>query len=242
MFALGVAQEPEHPVTLPADTDSAKCAECHTDKKEGKHVHTAVSTIGCMACHQVQTEKDTTRIKLLSPVAELCTTCHAPGDDPDVHPPYARKDCLLCHDPHTTDFDKQTRAPLNGLCLACHGERAVKGTEVKLFGTRSLPADQFAQIPKIVLDRSQRLGHPFLEHPVTGGPDPLREGQAFSCLSCHLPHEAPQPKLLGAAWKKAEVCDECHSAAAAIKAAKREESPKPPSAGKPEKPERLEKP
>jgi predicted CXXCH cytochrome family protein len=216
LFALGKPQEPEHPVTLPADTESAKCVECHTDKQEGKHVHTAVSTIGCTACHQIQTEKEVTHITLVSPPTELCTTCHEASKDPVAHGPYTQKECIVCHNPHASDFPAQLRAPVNDLCLTCHLERSPTTQSVDLFGVKTLTADDLAQVPRFFVDAKRHLGHPYVNHPVAGGPDPLRKGEDFSCLTCHLPHTSAIPMLLSPPWEKAEICDQCHSAAKAM--------------------------
>jgi len=229
---LGLPQSAEHPVALAPDFDPAKCVECHADKQQGKFIHTAISAAGCSVCHQVETQGEKTQIKLTAPRAELCASCHEASKESNKHHPYAQNECLVCHDPHATEHKAQTRAPLNALCLECHGERPLKGATLKLFQKQDVPAEEFAAIPKIVLSRSQRVGHPFLEHPVTGGPDPLRKGEQFNCLTCHLPHAAPLPRLLPAAWRGAEICDTCHQAAKAEKAAK---------PGKPDSPEKPEK-
>jgi predicted CXXCH cytochrome family protein len=173
----------------------------------------------------VSTTGEKTEIGLTASPIELCAACHDAGKEPEKHAPYAQGHCILCHDPHTSEFVALTRAPTNTLCLACHGGRPANGATVSLFEEQKISPDEFNRFPKILLDRNEHFGHPFLEHPVTGGPDPFREGRSFSCLSCHLPHGAPQPKLLLPAWQKLEVCDNCHEAAKqAAKAAKTERS------------------
>lgn len=220
-FLFLLQQGAEHPVPLPADINAAQCLECHTDKQQGKYVHTAVS-MGCTACHQVETKNDTTKIGLIAPGGDLCLTCHEQTKEGTLHAPYEQKQCLTCHNPHSSDNPGHTRAPLNGLCLSCHGERAAQGENVELFDSQTIPAEALKQIPKIVLDRRQREGHPFMEHPVTDRPDPLRKGQQLSCLSCHMQHAAPLPKLLPEEWKEIAVCDKCHDAAKAEKLKEKE--------------------
>src|ERR1035441_10291523 len=106
-----------HPVPLDKNTDSAKCVECHDDKTKGKHVHSAMA-MGCTTCHEVRVNKDVTHIKLITatPVA-LCLTCHADKKAADikgtVHPPAVR-DCLTCHDPHSSDNTNQLLKPMSG--------------------------------------------------------------------------------------------------------------------------------
>lgn len=106
-----------HPVPLDKNVDAAKCAECHEDKTKGKFVHSAIAT-GCLSCHEVRVTKDATHIKLITatPVA-LCITCHADKKAADikgtVHPPAVR-DCLACHDPHSSDNKNQLLKPESG--------------------------------------------------------------------------------------------------------------------------------
>lgn len=221
-FLLLGQQEAEHPVPLPADVDSAKCLECHEEKQQGKFVHSAIA-MGCTACHKVETKNETTRIGLIAPKTELCTTCHELEKAETLHGPYEQKQCFLCHNPHSSENPGHTRAPLNALCLGCHGERTAQGEDVELFDSHRLPARTFEQIPKIVLDRKHE-GHPFMEHPVADRPDPLRKGQQMSCLSCHMQHAAHLPKLLPDAWKEISVCDKCHDAAKAEKHKEKEKS------------------
>jgi len=229
LLSSGQHATPEHPVPLAKDFDTAKCAECHPDKQEGKHVHTAVSSIGCGGCHTVETKDEVTRIGLTAPSSgELCLTCHEESKEENKHRPYADHNCTTCHDPHATDFAKQTRAGMNALCLECHGERQVQD-KVQVFNQETLTADQFSEIPKIVLDKRQQAGHPFLGHPVAGGPDPLRKGEDFSCLSCHQPHAAALPRLLPVEFKGMDVCEKCHEAFKTLKATKSEEIAKRPA-------------
>src|SRR5690348_15301917 len=117
-----------HPVPLDKNTDPAKCAQCHEGKAKGKFVHSAIS-LGCNVCHEVRVNKDITRVKLVATTpAGLCLTCHADKNAAEikgtVHSPAVR-DCLKCHDPHTSDNKFQLLKPTSGdakdnLCLTCH--------------------------------------------------------------------------------------------------------------------------
>src|SRR5271169_5884238 len=117
-FTVVVAAMPAlaktHPVPLDPKTDSAKCLECHEDKTKGKAVHSAIA-MGCLSCHEIRTNRDVTHIKLIavSP-AKLCATCHSDKDAAQikghVHPP-AIRDCLKCHDPHTSANKNQLLKP-----------------------------------------------------------------------------------------------------------------------------------
>src|ERR1035438_9843134 len=108
-----------HPVPLEKNVDAAKCLECHEDKTKGKAVHSAIA-MGCLSCHQIRVNKDTTRVKLITATPyNNCLSCHSDKDATQikgqVHPPAVR-DCLTCHDPHTS-------ANKNQLLKATSGEK-----------------------------------------------------------------------------------------------------------------------
>ena len=204
----------EHPVPLEKNVDAAKCLECHDDKAKGKHVHSAIA-MGCTTCHEVKVEKDTTTIDLVSPREELCFTCHEKSKQSTLHGPYAKGSCVLCHDPHTTDYDKQLRAEGNKLCLECHHAGAWQGKFTPFKSPYEITEAQFNEIPQIDLDPTLKFGHPLGRHKVADLPDPLHQGAKMSCLTCHEPHTGDQPKMLRMAeykGKKMDVCDSCHLA------------------------------
>src|SRR5207245_4241611 len=110
VLAVSPALAKTHPVPLEKNVDSAKCLECHEDKSKGKSVHSAIAT-GCLSCHEVRVNKDVTRVKLITTTTYgLCLSCHSDKDAANikgtVHPPAVR-DCVKCHDPHTTDNKNQ---------------------------------------------------------------------------------------------------------------------------------------
>ena len=205
----------EHPVALDKKIDSAKCLECHDDKGKGAHVHSAIA-MGCDSCHAVRLEKDATFVELSSPREEICFTCHEKTKAQVLHGPYEKGGCVLCHDPHSAENDKQLRGAGNALCLECHQDRRVTGEKVQLFkASQELTAAQFEEIPKIGLDPTLNFGHPMGNHKVADAPDPLHPGQKISCLSCHENHAAERESLVRTVefkGKKTDACDACHSA------------------------------
>ncbi|MBZ5527577.1 MAG: hypothetical protein LAN71_06730 [Acidobacteriia bacterium] len=207
-------QSVEHPVPLPANADTAQCVECHAEKQQGKHVHTAIS-LGCTTCHNVETKNDSTTIRLTAPPEELCFTCHEKSKQATLHGPYEKGGCLLCHDAHASDNDKQLRAAGNQLCLECHRNRPISG-KVALFKTaHELSESEFQEIPKIDLDPTLKFGHPMGAHKVADAPNPLQPGEKMSCLTCHENHGAEREKLIRMAeyqGKQMDVCDACHLA------------------------------
>jgi predicted CXXCH cytochrome family protein len=207
------ARAGEHPVPLEKNIDAAKCLECHEDKTKGPHIHSAIA-MGCTACHEVKVvDKDTTNVELIAPKEELCFTCHEKSSASTLHRPYEQGRCVICHDPHVSDFDKQLRADGNKLCLECHQNRKITGTLALFKTSHELKEDEFQQIPKISLDPTLRFGHPMGSHRVADAPNPLKPGEKISCLTCHDNHAAEREKLVRMTeykGKKMDVCDACH--------------------------------
>jgi predicted CXXCH cytochrome family protein len=204
----------EHPVPLEKNTDSAKCLECHDDKSKGPHVHTAVS-MGCTTCHEVKVVKDTTSVELIAAKEELCFTCHEKSKETALHGPYGKGNCVLCHDPHVSEFDNQLRASGNALCQECHLERKTSGKVVLFKTSHEFSETEFQEIPKIALDPTQTMGHPMGMHKVAEAADPLHPGSKISCLTCHENHASAREKLVRSTevnGKKMDVCDACHLA------------------------------
>jgi len=211
------AQTTEHPYIAPDDIKSETCLTCHPDKKEGKAVHTAVG-MGCENFHQATSEKDKekTTITLIATGGELCAMCHEASKDPVQHAPYKAGQCLVCHEPHASNFPKQTRAETNILCLSCHGvnQPDVKFNKeiqtVSMLGGRNITFELYRQAPKIGIDRNGTRGHPMMNHPVAGK-DPHNKDGTISCLSCHVPHTSKVRKRL-VDYPKSEIglCGGCH--------------------------------
>ncbi len=226
-----------HPVPLAPNTDSAKCIECHEDKTKGKAVHSAIAA-GCTSCHEVRVTKDVTRVKLITatPYA-LCLTCHADKNATDlkgtVHPPAVR-DCLKCHDPHTSDNKFQLLKPTSGganenLCLTCHQQ----GLNVPDKGSRHAALDMGCETCHVTHKVGERGKIEFDYHLTKATPAlcldchdakdasliKAHQGQPFAtanCVQCHDPHQSSQPKLMQAFTHppfESKSCDTCHAPA-----------------------------
>jgi predicted CXXCH cytochrome family protein len=229
----GLAPAVEHPVPLDPKADPATCIACHEDKTKGKAVHSAIA-MGCTSCHEVRTVRNITHVKLITttPYA-LCFTCHADKNPADikgkVHPPAVR-DCLKCHDPHTSNNKNQLLKPTSGdkkenLCLSCHNI----GMNVPAKGSRHAALDmgcdtchvthKTGEIGKAEFDFHLTKGSPALCldcHDVKSADlQKAHQNQPFEkadCISCHDPHESAAPKLMAKfmhppfAEKQCEVC------------------------------------
>jgi len=240
MLGLAVPRLPaaKHPVKLDANTNSAKCAECHGDKSKGKTGHSAIAS-GCLSCHEVRVNRDVTRVKLTAATPlTLCLSCHADKKASDikgkVHPSAAR-DCLRCHDPHSSENKNQLLKPTSGgmkaenLCLSCHNT----GVDVPKGGSRHAALDTGCDTCHITHKTGDRTQREFTYHLTKDAPamcvdchDPKAEAiikahqnQPFAkadCLACHDPHQSAAPKLaqrfLHPPFAE-KSCDVCHAPA-----------------------------
>jgi predicted CXXCH cytochrome family protein len=222
-----------HPVPLDPKTDSAKCIECHEDKSKGKAVHSAIA-MGCLTCHEVRVNKDITRIKLTTATPyKLCLSCHGDKDATQikghVHEP-AIRDCLKCHDPHTSENKNQLLKATSGdkkdnLCLTCH----TQGLNVPEKGSRHAALDMGCETCHVTHKTGAESTTENRFHLTKGAPalcidchDPkdaalqkAHQNQPFgtaNCLQCHDPHQSAAPKLMARflhppfADKSCELC------------------------------------
>jgi len=240
-YVLAIAVLPAaaktHPVPLDKNVDSAKCLECHEDKSKGKAVHSAIAT-GCLSCHEVRVNKDVTRIKLTTTVPyKLCLTCHADKDAAQlkgtIHKPAVR-DCLTCHDPHTSDNKFQLLKPTSGdkkdnLCLSCHNQ----GMDVPEKGSRHAALDMGCDTCHVTHKSGAELTIDNRFHLTKAVPalcldchdvkdaslQKAHQNQPFgtaNCLTCHDAHQSAAPKLMAKFLHPPfaeKSCDTCHAAA-----------------------------
>ena len=228
-----------HPIQLDQYSNDAKCAECHSDKAEGKNVHPAVA-MGCLNCHLIRNSGDTTRVNLKTArAATLCFECHRDKQGTEnprqVHAP-AVQDCLKCHDPHNSPNANLLLKPTSGgkgenLCLDCHDE----GENVPLRGSRHAAIDSGCDACHVThkIGKGTSGEQEFDFHLAKAVPnlclgchdakDPAlikaHQGQPFGtsqCIGCHDPHASKSAKLaqkyLHAPFESGS-CDSCHQAA-----------------------------
>ena len=237
VMAVAPVWAKEHPVPLDKNVDSAKCLECHEDKTKGKSVHSAIAT-GCLSCHEVRVNKDITRVKLITSTPQaLCLSCHTDKDAEKikgtVHPPAVR-DCIKCHDPHTSGNKNQLLKPESGdkgknLCLDCHNQ----GLNVPEKGSRHAALDmgcdschtthKTGEVGKQEFDNHLNKAVPALCMDCHDVKDEAlikaHQGQPFAtanCTQCHDPHQSAQPKLLQKFTHPPfaeKSCDTCHAPA-----------------------------
>ena len=226
-----------HPVPLDKNVDAKKCLECHEDKTKAKSVHSAMST-GCLSCHEVRVNRDTTRVKLITATPSgLCLTCHADKKAADikgtVHPPAVR-DCLTCHDPHGSDNKNQLLKPTSGgekenLCSSCHQT----GLHVPEKGSRHVALDMGCETCHVTHKTGAEMNAENRFHLAEAAPalcldchdakdenlQKAHNNQPFAstnCMECHDPHQSESPKLMVKfqhAPFQGNGCDTCHAPA-----------------------------
>ncbi len=240
MLAASLVYSAQHPVPLDKNTDPAKCIECHSDKSQGKFVHSAIAT-GCTSCHEIRNSKDgkITHVKLItSTPGALCLTCHSDKSSTElkgkVHPPAVR-DCVKCHDPHTSENKNQLLKPASGdastnLCLSCHK----MGVDVPKGGSRHAALDMGCDTCHSVHKVGDPTRREFRYHLTKDAPGlcidchdvkdanlvKAHDGQPFAtadCLSCHEPHQSKSPMLIQAFAHAPfqggkDSCSTCHQA------------------------------
>ncbi len=227
----------KHPVPLDPKADPSTCITCHEDKTKGKSVHTAIA-MGCTSCHEIRVNKDITRVKLITTTPQaLCLTCHSDKNAADikgkVHPPAVR-DCIKCHDPHTSDNKNQLLKPASGdvkenLCLSCHKI----GVDVPEKGSRHAALDMGCDTCHTT-HKTGEAGKIEFDFHLTKAPPALcadchdvkdealkkaHQNQPFEqtdCVSCHDPHQSSAPKLLAKFTHPPfsdKQCEVCHAPA-----------------------------
>jgi len=226
-----------HPVPLDKNIDSAKCLECHEEKGKGKAVHSAIAT-GCLSCHEVRVNRDVTRVKLTTTTTQaLCLSCHDEKKvqaGQTIHPP-AIRDCVKCHDPHSSENPKQLLKATSGataqenLCLSCHNI----GVNVPKEGSRHAALDMGCDTCHLTHKNGDRTKIEFAAHLKKDVPalcldchdakdESLQKAhlnQPFgsaNCLQCHNPHASAKPKLMQTFLHvpfESKMCDSCHQPA-----------------------------
>jgi predicted CXXCH cytochrome family protein len=186
----------------------------------------------------------------------LCLQCHGNKDAAQlkgqVHAPAVR-DCLQCHDPHTSATKNELRKSTSGsnelenLCLSCHrtGMNVAKG------GSRHEALDLGCDTCHTVHRGGDRSSPQFAFHLTKSSPAlcldchdaadaglvKAHQGQPFGksdCVTCHDPHQSDRPKLMQSFLHPPfgeKLCDVCHEPAKNGKVVLTEKSTKALCAG-----------
>lgn len=89
------------------------CFICHKEKfDKGLIFHSPFEELDCKSCHKNIFDRSDLNL--------FCKECHEIKEDFYLHSPYARGECTICHDPHSSMEDKLLKSKVNNLCIICH--------------------------------------------------------------------------------------------------------------------------
>lgn len=76
--------------------EDLSCFTCHKEKfDENLNMHPPFEELDCMSCHK----------KKMEVKQNICEDCHDVSKSFRTHAPYVRKECTICHDPHSSKQD-----------------------------------------------------------------------------------------------------------------------------------------
>ena len=168
-------------------------------------VHVTALGLDCLGCHDPHksTEPGLLHPNVHEPFADRdCSTCHEDGRQPVTD---QLSLCLDCHDglPPLEGEGWVEHAPfVGGECAECHNPHVAAGQHL-------LASDRVVDTCSKCHDAADLVPDMALAH------TPVRDGQ---CAACHDPHASQHEALLGAA--PGETCAGCHAATEAQKSLK----------------------
>jgi predicted CXXCH cytochrome family protein len=90
-------------------------------RQAGYREHGPYAAKLCKACHEAGATN-----ALVVPKEQLCLQCHELRlDRKYVHGPLASGGCLVCHDPHSSQYRYLLVSESDGFCLHCHDGQAL---------------------------------------------------------------------------------------------------------------------
>ena len=220
-------------MTAPAQAQDQTCLKCHTDLKDAKVVHAAVS-MGCSSCHVGVHAGGKPAPKLSAAVPDLCFGCHDKGafEKKAPHEPVSGGMCTSCHNPHVSAVPKLLLSPVPDLCFSCHDKNAMAKKEAHASAAQGQclvchnahGSDSAYVLTQLVeghceaCHEEQESGKHVMKrvspgdtHPVKDKDDPLRPGKKLSCTSCHNPHISRPGQVVPSKAKRIEdICRQCH--------------------------------
>ncbi len=174
------------------DISESNCFDCHQSLLYKKFAHAPTVNFVCLPCHNGKTGvrnrkyKGKSRFIYPDPIGDTCFKCHKKnhkkwGDRKNMHDPVGAGKCNLCHNPHSSDVNKNfLRMKVWNLCTSCHADKRSKRKYMAIFKSRELGG---AKVQKRFLRGD------------------------FVCIDCHDPHASDRPYLLRENYKGLEnVC------------------------------------
>ena len=190
--------------------------ECHPGVKSKPELHGPVRVNACDGCHQL-TDALTHTFASLRDRHEMCALCHAPEtmEGGVAHEPFAKGECLACHDPHGSAVPQMLRGERYAdACASCHKD--VTGGHDRVHGPASVGAcgachqAHGSKLPKLLLADGRdlclkchvRTSMELQLKPVVHAP------ALGDCRVCHDPHATDNPGLL--VEETSKLCTSCH--------------------------------
>jgi predicted CXXCH cytochrome family protein len=211
---------------LKAD-EPALCRDCHP-RTGNTPLHPVIDSMGCTPCHDPHSSDNASLLKV-SPVADLCKTCHDGVDNfPSTHTPVKKGQCLSCHDPHTSAEPHLLKSKESTLCLKCHKLQDLLPNRTKHAPVAEGECTQChsphgSKFSKNTLAEAGDLCMKCHDAKAVGG---MKSPQgrtridlkkqtvhpaldAGGCVACHVStHSSVMPKLLKK--RPVELCYDCH--------------------------------
>jgi predicted CXXCH cytochrome family protein len=160
--------------------------------------------------------------KLKYPMRRLCGQCHkgtmAESRFQYSMPPFEKAQCLSCHQPHASNYDDLTKAPIGVICLSCHPKVAKYYSKANLHPPFKAGNCTSCHKPHASNFKPLLRRHPkvlcFACHPSVARLKRKRvQMQPFTqgkCPMCHNPHGSNQKRLLQKPLP--DLCFGCHKA------------------------------
>jgi predicted CXXCH cytochrome family protein len=195
------------------------CYMCHEPKNTKKVVHAPIQGGDCTSCHNPH--QSPYKAMLKEPMPQLCFQCHPDSimKQAVMHPPVKSGDCSGCHDNHQSDFANRLVQDGNALCFMCHPDKEeglktkkvvhppVKQSCILCHNQHGSPNKAVLKDPVPVLCSNCHPSQAALTKRALTKHGPMTD--AGSCMNCHDPHFADQPRLLPMA--QYDLCLGCHS-------------------------------
>lgn len=165
--------------------------------------------------------KPAKKSKLRYSKSKLCgDLCHkatlAEANQKYAMPPFEKRQCMSCHEPHASNFDNLTKASIRVICLSCHPKvakyysRGVLHPPFKVGNCTSCHKGHASNF-KPLLRRSPKTLC-FVCHPKIAKlklkPVKMQPFEQGRCPRCHNPHGSNNRKLLQAPMPS--LCFSCH--------------------------------
>lgn len=222
-----------------------RCLYCHTEhgldliesvtvieRLVGGDVH-KVDKAGMVPAGETRTTREAPspgkKSVLAKPIKELCAdSCHSSlmtlgMKKKYTMPPFAKKQCISCHQAHASNQPYLLKSPIKPLCLSCHPQIAkyfssnVKHPPFKAGDCTACHRGHASNVKPLLRRRPKTLClscHPSIAR-LMKLPVKMEPFELGNCPKCHNPHGSGYAKLLKAALP--DLCLDCHTGIAELR-------------------------